>query len=429
MAIQQRTIQNKRDANGIFTGKPGTVYDVNIKYNTPEGKKSYAKRGFLTKKEATQHEAEMRTKLQNPVYAIINTAQGKQTVKEYLNEWVENHGKANLRPSTFNGYKSHIKNQIMPNIGHVQLNQLSPAMLDNMFQKLFDQGLSNSTVRYVQRILSVSMEAARKYRYIETNPARDIITKFGKQGKTPDPYTIEQVRQFMSKIIGTEWEMPIVLAGLYGLRISEVIGLRWQNIDLDKMQFSVNEQMPFKVPAGAKLIDEMAPTKSNDRLLPITDDTLPYFMRRFELQERQKALVRAGGGEYYDNDFIIAKPDGSPCRRETVSAEFGHLLRRLEMPHIRFHDLRHTAATNMHQLTGDFYTVGEILGHTLKGIGMTLGISTNLDAVTARYVDVRLDRKKEVLDAYHKAVHNTKKEPTTDEPTKKPKRKSNDMEL
>jgi len=67
----------------------------------------------------------------------------------------------------------------------VPLNQLSHVMLDKMFQQLFDKELSNSTVRYAQRILSVSMEHARKYHYIETNPARDIITKFGKQGKTP----------------------------------------------------------------------------------------------------------------------------------------------------------------------------------------------------------------------------------------------------
>ena len=83
----------------------------------------------------------------------------------------------------------------------------------------------------------------------------------------------------------------------------------------------------------------------------------------------------------------------------------------------------------MHQLTGDFYTVGEILGHTLKGIGMSLGISTNLEAVTARYVDVRLERKKDVLDTYHKAVHDTGKEKAAGEQSKKPKKKSNDIEL
>lgn len=337
-----------------------------------------------------------------------------------------------MRPSTFAGYKSHIKNHIVPFVGHVQLNQLSPAILDNMFQQLFDKGLSNSTVRYAQRILSVSMEHARKYHYIETNPARDIITKFGKQGKTPDPYTIEQMQQFMSKIIGTEWEMPVVLAGLYGLRMSEIIGLRTTNIDLDKMEVGVVEQMPFKVPPGTKVITEMAPTKSNDRVLPITEVTLPYFLRQYDLIERQKQLVVAGGGEYYDNKLLIAKPDGSPHRRDRVSANFGQLIRHSEMPHIRFHDLRHTAATNMHQLTGDFYTVGEILGHTLKGIGMSLGISTNLEAVTAQYVNVRLERKRDVLDTYHQALHPQKQEKADATPEKLPeatKKKSSEMEL
>ena len=195
-----------------------------------------------------------------------------------------------------------------------------------------------------------------------------------------------------------------MLAGMYGLRMSEIIGLRTPNIDLEKMQFGVVEQMPFKVPPGTKTITEMAPTKSNDRILPITKETLPYFLRQFDLIERQKELIVAGGGEYYDNKLFIAKPDGSPQRRDRMSANFGQLIRHLEMPHIRFHDLRHTAATNMHQLTGDFYTVGEILGHTLKGIGMSLGISTNLEAVTAQYVDVRLERKQSVLETYHKAL-------------------------
>ena len=277
--------------------------------------------------------------------------------------------------------------------------------------------------------LSVSMEHARKYHYIEHNPARDVITKFGKQGKTPDPYTVEQMQQFMSNVIGTEWEMPVVLAGMYGLRMSEIIGLRTFNIDLEKMQFGVVEQMPFKVPPGTKTITEMAPTKSNDRILPITEETLPYFLRQFDLIERQKALIEASGGVYYDNKLFIAKPDGSPQRRDRMSANFGQLIRHLEMPHIRFHDLRHTAATNMHQLTGDFYTVGEILGHTLKGIGMSLGISTNLEAVTAQYVNVRLERKKAVLETYHKALHPQKPTPDKGSEPKKAKKKSSEIEL
>ena len=58
-------------------------------------------------------------------------------------------------------------------------------------------------------------------------------------------------------------------------------------------------------------------------------------------------------------------------------------MKRNDLPDLSPHDLRHSAATNMHQLTGDFYTVGAIFGHMPKGIGMALGISTNLEAVTA----------------------------------------------
>ena len=109
MAVSARKVQNKRDSNGVLTGKPGTVYDVNIKYNSPEGRKTYSKKGFTTKKEAAQHEAEMKTKLQNPTYTPVTGAGGKQTLKEYLEEWVENHGKANLHPCTFASYKGNIK--------------------------------------------------------------------------------------------------------------------------------------------------------------------------------------------------------------------------------------------------------------------------------------------------------------------------------
>ena len=255
-----------------------------------------------------------------------------------------------------------------------------------------------------KRVLSVALSHARKYRYIETNAAKDTLTKFGKGDKTPDPYTPEQVKLLMQRVEGTVWEMPVILGGLYGMRRSEILGLRWRNVDLENNTFDVTEQLPFKVPPKTKVIEEMAPPKSNGRKLPITELARPFFLKQFAMQEVQKEQAAKEGKPYYDNDLVVAKPDGAPINASWVSSQFGKLLEDLEMPHIRFHDLRHTAATNMHQLTGDFYTVGEVLGHTLAGIGASLGLSMNFEAVTARYVDVRLERKKEVLDAYHGAV-------------------------
>ena len=120
---------------------------------------------------------------------------------------------------------------------------------------------------------------------------------------------------------------------------------------------------------------------------------------------------------------------GERMRPDYLTSQFPSLIQRHGMKKMRFHDLRHTAATNMHQLTGDFYTVGEILGHTLKGIGMSLGISTNLEAVTAQYVNVRLERKKAVLETYHKALHPQKPTPDKGSEPKKAKKKSSEIEL
>lgn len=72
---------------------------------------------------------------------------------------------------------------------------------------------------------------------------------------------------------------------MYGLRISEILGLEKSKIDLKNMRFSVDEQLPFNLPAGTKFIEKLAPTKSNDRVLPITEETLPYFIRPFNLIE------------------------------------------------------------------------------------------------------------------------------------------------
>jgi len=102
------------------------------------------------------------------------------------------------------------------------------------------------------------------------------------------------------------------------------------------------------------------------------------------------------------------------------------MLRCSDFPYIRFHDLRHTAATNMHQLTGDFFTVGMILGHSLKDWGIQ--ISTKLDAVTAQYVDVRIERKKEVLGSYHNVLH-PKPKAGEESPKKQPKEKIQNIGL
>ncbi|MDL2288881.1 tyrosine-type recombinase/integrase [Oscillospiraceae bacterium OttesenSCG-928-F05] len=257
----------------------------------------------------------------------------------------------------------------------------------------------------MQRVSSVALESARKYGKIDRNPARDKLTKFSKDEVKPPPYTVEEMQKLLMHAEGTEYEMPVVLAGLYGLRLGEVLGLRWRNVDMQKGIITVSEQLPFKLPKGTKTIAEFAPLKSKTagfkREFPLSDESRRYFIRQMELQERQISLCESQGMQYYDNDLVVAQADGAPFDKENFSKRFPHFIASKELPRLRYHDLRATAATNMFNLSGDFYTVGAILGHSLKGISNTLGIGSNAQSVTERYVSANMEAKRAVIGNYH----------------------------
>lgn len=222
--------------------------------------------------------------------------------------------------------------------------------------------------------------------------------------KTPKPYSFEEMGQLLALTIGTEWELIVVLGGLYGLRLNEILGLRWSDMDDEMETFSVVEQLPFALLAGTTYVTELVPVKPSKRTLPVTDMTIPFFWRQLMHQTNQKISMKKSHEVYYDNDLVIAKPNGCPEREESVSANFSQFLRQQGLRHIRFHDLRHSASTNMHELTEDFNTVEQILGHSLKSGGSQLGISSNLQAVAVQYTDVYLDRKSFILNAYHEKI-------------------------
>ncbi len=152
MAIRTRQVKNKRDSNGVLTGRPGTVYDVDIKYTAPDGaKKTYTKRGFATKRDASQHEAEMRTKLQNPGQIASIASQRKQTVANYLNEWVESYARVNLRPSTYAAAGSLIKIFVLQAYVHDFPDRLVFALMTQCFR-----GADGYTMQAVPAFFGIS---------------------------------------------------------------------------------------------------------------------------------------------------------------------------------------------------------------------------------------------------------------------------------
>lgn len=409
MAISPREVKNKRDSNGVLTGKPGIVYDVNIKYIDSSGKKrSYGKRGFPTKKAAALFEAEKRLELSNSPQSLETQKLAKQKLKEYLPIWLEGH-KRNIRTKTYNGYRSNIYHHIIPELGDICLNQLSPQHIDKLLVKMENNGLSMNTIRYCQRTLSVALEHAIKYGYIQTNPAQNITFRFRRAEHTPPPLKIEEIQYLLVCVSGNEWELPVVLAALYGLRLGEALGLKWRDVDLENNLLWIVDQLP-ELKRGTAIVSEFAPLKDRNpgegRTIPITNITKKYFLQQKELQERQKQLCSISNTPYYENDLVISKPNGSPLRHDFISRKFPKYLHQIGLPYNNYHGLRRTAGSNIHALTGDYYTVSTILGHSVEGVAKELHLSFSVASVTSRYIDVQIERKRKVLEIYHNAVLN-----------------------
>ena len=212
MAISTRQVKNKRDSNGVLTGRPGTVYDVNIKYTAPNGeKKTYSKKGLQTKKEATQHEAEMKAKLHNPGQIASIASQRKQTVASYLNEWVESYARVNLRPSTYDGYKKTIANYINPIIGDMEVQAVTPRAVDGYIQtlqktksvstktrKAVTTYVSDKTIEKIIKLLRCAFKQAVRWEIIARNPFDNVIlpkTEYAKR----DIWTADMIRLALDK--------------------------------------------------------------------------------------------------------------------------------------------------------------------------------------------------------------------------------------
>lgn len=339
MAIRERKVKNKRNSQGILTGRPGIVYDVNVKVYENGKQKSIAKRGFATRREAELYEAQIKLELQTGSAAMVGYGpESKQKLKEYLPKWYESYHH-NLAKSTRYSYWSGISIHLIPMLGEVPLNKLTPQMIDDMIAQLREKGLAENSVRYCHRILSSALSSAVKYGYIPNNPAKNIMTRFSKNaGRKYEKYTVEQVQQLLAFVHGNVLETVVLLAVLFGLRLSEALGLRWRDVDLTHRQITLRGQIPCDLPKDAKIVPHLEPLKDRDegetRSFPITEEAMPIFLRLKQEQADQRRLCKLGGVKYYDNDLVVCKPDGSPYLQKRISAKFNGFMRSTGMPKI-----------------------------------------------------------------------------------------------
>jgi integrase len=266
---------------------------------------------------------------------------GLLTVEAWLLRWLELK-RATLRPTTWEGYGRLLRKHVLPRIGELPVQTLSPDHIDELYRNLLAARLAARTVRQVHAILRKAGNDAVRKGMLERNPALAADPPRVEEAMVR-VWTPAQVAHFLSATAHDEFSALWVLAATTGLRRGELLGLRWEDIDLERAALFVRRT---KVWTGRELVESQPKTRHGRRVVALDPRTVAV-LRRYQLRSRVFPMDRG------------VFPDLDPS---WVSKRFTVLAERAGLPHIRFHDLRHTHAT-----------LGLLAGVDAKVISMRLG--------------------------------------------------------
>lgn len=353
-----------------LNAKGKKVYDVMYRVPDPKTgkKKQKIKRGFTKRDAAKKFLTEVSGQIENNAYIDAK----KIKLSELLDDWFSRFVEGKLAENTVRGYKVNIKKHINPNIGWIPLQQLTARSIQDFYdERLRDEddedseGLSAKTIIYIHRNLSKALDWAVKERLILRNPAKDVELPLQEKyfGAVYDHKTIMNL---LNAVKDTTAELPIALAGLSGLRRGEVAGLKWADIDFDQKIITIRKQR-----TGSKNSTKRSRVKTSDsfRCIRATQTLIDILKRHKELQEQHKRVL---GDEYQSNGFVCCEENGSIISPSNFSKRFERIISQQELTPIRFHDLRHSFATNMIRLGVPPNTVSKMLGHS--SVTITLDI-------------------------------------------------------
>jgi len=289
----------------------------------------------------------------------------RQTVAEYVATWLQMI-RLTVAPSTVSKYDAQLRLHVLPLIGTVRLSKLTAQQVQIVYSKALAKGLSTTSVRLIHTILHGALKEALRLGLVPRNVA-DVVTSPRKRHHEMHVLTSEQTRRFLKAIHGQRYEALFVLAVTTGMREGELLALRWRDVDLEARHLQVRATLKLEV--GQFIIADTKTTHSRRKiaLTPQACDTLRR--HRTELAEERLAL----GPAWNDHDLVFPNTIGRPFdRRDLMKRNFLPLLRKAGLPAIRFHDLRHTAATLMLLKGVHPKIVSEMLGHASIAITLDL---------------------------------------------------------
>ena len=291
----------------------------------------------------------------------------KMEFSDYMQKWLKS-VRSSIATATYQSYSNMLKARIIPYFKeqNIEIRSLTPQHIEDFYQRILDDNCTTNTVIHYHAVIRKALQSAVKKDVIAKNPA-DKVDRPKKNIYRGTFYSEDEMLELFDAVAGDPLEVCVKIAAYYGLRRSEVLGLKWSAIDLERKTISINHKV-IEVEVDGKFIpmgEDVLKTKSSFRTLPLIPAVEKLLLKEKEKQETHRRLFKKSYCRDY-LDYICVDQCGNLLRPNYVTEHFGWIIEKYGLRKIRFHDLRHTCASLLLN-SGENITMKQIqiwLGHS-----------------------------------------------------------------